>query len=292
MPNNPMNAFATALTPIVRMALRSGIGFRDFSVLIKKLFVRVASEDFGIQGRPTNISRVAVMTGLDRKEIKRLREEGGMESQVSASPATDRISRLLSGWHLDPIYQDEQGRPRALPVKANDGLADFFQLARDYAGDVPAVALKKELLRVAVIAEDELGWVRPLTRAYIPPADEVDAILRAGQVLEDLGGTLHHNIFLAAKAAQRFERRAVSSDIDIRHRAEFYAFLASQGQSFLETIDAWLSEHQTAHPDPHGLGWPHNRAQTVRLGAGLFCIDAPDTNREQSGAPDKESERE
>ena len=59
---------------ICRLLLRHEIGFREFSDLAKAAFVQVATEDYGIRGRPTNISRVAVMTGLTRKEVKRLRD--------------------------------------------------------------------------------------------------------------------------------------------------------------------------------------------------------------------------
>ena len=55
------------LRPMARILLRFGIGFKEFNEVAKAAFVDVASADFGIRGRPTNISRVAVMTGLTRK---------------------------------------------------------------------------------------------------------------------------------------------------------------------------------------------------------------------------------
>ncbi|MDH3905625.1 MAG: DUF6502 family protein, partial [Gammaproteobacteria bacterium] len=64
-----LGAFLVVLKPIARILLRFGIGFREFSEIAKTAFVDVASSDFGLRGRPTNISRVAVMTGLTRKEV-------------------------------------------------------------------------------------------------------------------------------------------------------------------------------------------------------------------------------
>jgi hypothetical protein len=57
-----LGAFLIVLRPIARIFLRFGIGFREFAEISKAAFVDVASTDFGIRGRPTNISRVAVMT--------------------------------------------------------------------------------------------------------------------------------------------------------------------------------------------------------------------------------------
>ena len=59
-----LDAFLLMLRPVVRILLRYGIGYREFAEVTKTAFVDVASADFGIRGRPTNISRVAVMTGL------------------------------------------------------------------------------------------------------------------------------------------------------------------------------------------------------------------------------------
>jgi hypothetical protein len=52
-------ALHEAIKPIARALLRSGISFREFSDVAKAAFVQVATEDYGIRGRPTNISRVA-----------------------------------------------------------------------------------------------------------------------------------------------------------------------------------------------------------------------------------------
>ncbi|MFQ5608658.1 MAG: DUF6502 family protein, partial [Woeseiaceae bacterium] len=43
---------------IARIFLRYNIGYREFSDLSKAAFVQVATESYGIRGRPTNVSRV------------------------------------------------------------------------------------------------------------------------------------------------------------------------------------------------------------------------------------------
>ncbi len=61
-----LDAFLLLMRPIVRILLRYGVGYREFAEVTKTAFVDVSSSDFGLRGRPTNISRVAVMTGLTR----------------------------------------------------------------------------------------------------------------------------------------------------------------------------------------------------------------------------------
>ena len=62
-----LQAFLVMLKPIARLLLRYNIGFREFAEVLKVAMVDVATSEYGIRGRPTNISRVAVMTGLKEK---------------------------------------------------------------------------------------------------------------------------------------------------------------------------------------------------------------------------------
>ena len=105
-----LGAFLVVLRPMARILLRFGIGFREFSEIAKTAFVDVASSDYGLRGRPTNISRVAVMTGLTRKEVKRLRDkiESGEETLIiKATP----LSEILHRWHSEDEFLNTDSRP-------------------------------------------------------------------------------------------------------------------------------------------------------------------------------------
>jgi len=65
------NSFRMLMKPIIRIMLRNGVTYKSFMSLCKALYVEVA-EEYGIRGRPANISRIAILTDLDRKEIKRI----------------------------------------------------------------------------------------------------------------------------------------------------------------------------------------------------------------------------
>ena len=61
------------LRPIVRVLLRGGVPFREFSEVAKFTYVEIATNEFGIRGRPTNVSRTAILTGLNRRDVARIR---------------------------------------------------------------------------------------------------------------------------------------------------------------------------------------------------------------------------
>ena len=62
------------LKPIVRFLLRHGVLWKDFAELAKETYVEIARAEYGIDGRPTNNSRVAMLTGLSRREVARVRD--------------------------------------------------------------------------------------------------------------------------------------------------------------------------------------------------------------------------
>ena len=156
-----LDALLVALRPLARALLRVGIGYREFAEISKTAFVDIATKDYGLRGRPTNISRVAVMTGLTRKEVRRIRNktEAGEASVVLRLPP---MTELLHRWYTETEFADDQGLPRPLPFDGS-GIT-FSELVRKYGGDIPPGAMRTELKRISAIKENEDGLLVPLRR--------------------------------------------------------------------------------------------------------------------------------
>src|SRR6185312_4763146 len=108
------------LKPVVNVLIRSGITWREFAALAKSSYVEVATRQFGKRGRPTNVSRTAVLTGLTRREIRKQREQ--IEGVPPLTGYVTKASVVLSAWHLDPAFLDEAGKPALLPLEG-DGVS-------------------------------------------------------------------------------------------------------------------------------------------------------------------------
>ena len=161
-------AFLVVLKPVARIMLRYGIGFREFSEIAKTAFVEVASSDYGLRGRPTNISRVAVMTGLTRKEVRRLRDkinDGHQNVVVRHTPMWD----ILHYWHADSEFLDSAGRPAKLPFAGDK--RSFSSLVRRFGGDIPPGAMRTELKRVGAVKVHDSGDLEVLKRYFRPKGD-------------------------------------------------------------------------------------------------------------------------
>ena len=249
------------LRPIVRLLLKAGMNWKEFADLSKTAFIEVATREFGIRGRPTNASKVALMTGINRHEVRRQQEQ--LAAVVQPVPTyLGAAQRVLSGWHQDPDYVAEGGEPRRLP---ESGPAPSFQdLCRRYAGDMPASALLREFRRVGAVTEAGDGLLRAAMRTYIQARLDPEKIVRAGSVLEDLGNTVVYDLTAPASARLRFERRAENASIDLRDVPDFQDFLEREGMAFLERVDEWLTQHERNDPSAPGT--------RVRLGVGVYHL--------------------
>ncbi len=247
--------------PIARIMLRAGVNWRERAEVCKAPYVEVATEDFGIRGRPTNISRVAILTGLTRREVSRLRtllQEADPEMFNRMNYAT----RVLSGWYQDEEFLDADGRPAPLP--RDGGTPSFESLCGKYSGDVAATTMLKELKHVGAIAEDASGALTAKMRYYMPDMMDPVRMLSSGSVLEDMGYTVAYNLHRSDKEPGRFERRATNTRMPASKVPEFRRFIEREGQAFLVVVDAWLSEHEIDDGDDN---------DSIRLGLGAYWIE-------------------
>jgi hypothetical protein len=244
------------LRPIAGLMLRCGLTWREVADVMKVVYVEVASRQYGKHGRPTNASRVAIMTGLSRREVKRVRDrlEG---SEPLSLEQINHASRLLSGWHYDPDFTDSRGRPRLLAVGGERG---FEALLRRYAPDIPPTAMLKELKRVGALAVTPKGKLRAKSRYYMPAPLDPQSILRAGSVVHDISRTIERNLTRGEKAS-RFEGRASNLHVKRVSAKAFRAYVERRGMALLEDADAWLAEHEA-----------EGNQKTVRLGVGVYWI--------------------
>lgn len=144
-------AIVNLLKPVARMAYRCQMDYRQFNELVRIAFVEVAVSDFGIRKRPTNLSRTAIITGLTRKEAKRLNDLlQGEDLLKDMKPLV--YDQVLAVWHSDPKFSTKSGRPRAIDYQG--GPNSFCELCAHVPADLPPGAMRAELKRVGAVVDD------------------------------------------------------------------------------------------------------------------------------------------
>ena len=267
MPTGIQSAVLSAcyafLRPIARLLIKNGISYREFAEISKSAFVEVASEDYGIRGRKTNMSRVAVMTGLSRKEIKKVRESiSGKTHRIPSR--TRRPELVLTIWHTHPEFQDSHGQPKTLPFQGSD--ACFRSLVARAGGDIPPMAMLNELLRAGSVVKEGSN-LRVVSRSYIPEPHDPLRILFAGGALRDLASTIVHNLESEDSEMRFVERRVYSDRLAMSQRSRFKKLARDKSELLLQDLHTWLSERESNTPQVDGEGI------TRRIGVGVYFFD-------------------
>ena len=251
------------MRPIVRFLLRHGVTWDELSEISKDMYVDVAREEYGIQGRPTNNARVAMMTGLSRREVAHVRDRLLDEHDSPIQRQGNRISQILTGWHVDEEFTDDNGQPKDLPSTGPS--ASLSSLLKRYAGDLPHGALKKEMLQLGLIEESPDGPLKVLQRDYVYTTLDPEIVRQMSVALHDHATTLEHNINPDRKKPARFERMADNARISTRSAKTFMKLVENRGMEFLQEIDAWLSTHEIDESND-------DTDRQVRVGVGVYLI--------------------
>jgi hypothetical protein len=234
-----LTAYARLLTPLVRILLRNGISYHEFSETAKKVFVTVVADEAPTGDRDTLAARAEIRTGIARSEALRVLSQ---DNSASIESNLTRITRVLTGWHADTAYTGPYGLPLELQYEQRDR-PDFVSLARMCCPDTQPNQILQELIRIGVVKETESGWFRVLTRTYLPKTDVPDSLERIGQAIQHLVETVEHNRQETDTDRRLFER-TVYADDGIREEdlPRFKRYVQVKSQVLLEDIDNWLSQ--------------------------------------------------
>jgi hypothetical protein len=247
VPNSSSQALERALValmrPLIRLVLKRGVAFGQFAELVKRAYVEAAEEDFAVPGRKLTISRVAVLTGLTRKEASRLMQEEPAVSESQARRRVNRAARVVSAWAVDPAFQDAQGDPLELPFDSVGGQEpSFTRLVAQHGADVPPRAVLDELMRVGAVSRREDGRIHLVERAYIPAGDEAAKLDILGTDVADLIASIEHNLETEV-AVRYFQRKVAYDNLPADYLPELRALLAERGQSLLEALNEDMARH-------------------------------------------------
>ena len=255
-----IDALTQLLRPLVRITLRQGLSAEAFEEVVRRVYVDVAEKDFALAGKKQTTSRIGVLTGLNRKEVARLKKMP-LAAHVDEQPSSqNRVERVVSAWLSDAAFQDEKGDPKPLEFQGEDS---FSELVRRYSGDMPARAVADELIRIGVLAEADDRKLRLLSRGYVPDPESQELVRILGTHAEDWFNTFDHNMTHGRDEA-RYQRQVIYTDVPARHADEFRGLSARWGQQTLEELDRWLAQKKATRI---------TEEPTVRLGLGIYEIE-------------------
>lgn len=170
--------------PLVRMFLSHGLTYPYLADLLKGIYVEVASSEFALAGKRQTDSRLSLITGVHRKDVRRLAHQPEDSELVPENLSLG--NRLIARWCSDRSYMDASGRPRPLPRQPRgDDEASFERLVADESKDIRARAVLDDWLHLGRVEIDADDRVRLRTESFVPAPNYAEKVYFLGHNLHD-----------------------------------------------------------------------------------------------------------
>ena len=262
-------ALSLMLKPLVRLLIAQGVTHAEFAETAKEVYVETALRDFEVAGK-INKSRVAILTGLTRKEVKNVVDralESGQQDRTYSRP-----ERVLTGWYSDPNYTGPYGIPLELVYEAPEPSdPSFANLVRAYSGDMAPRQMLTELLRSGSVIEIE-GRYKAVRRNYVHEKLSPKLIRRLGEIGYRVFSTAAKNIDKQTDGSGYFDRQVFADEGCTDNVIELFdEYIKVKGQELLEEVDVWFSSNSKK-----------NTTGKERKGTGLYMVHYVEEPSEKS----------
>lgn len=229
-------AIAMVVRPLIKFWLKKGFSYQAFDEIMRWLFVDVTEENFKLKEKKLTDSRISVITGLTRHQVKHYRSIALEESPEKAK--SNRSTRVITGWMVDKEFQSN-GEPKELDI--NGGQPSFADLVKKYGGDISPKAVLDELAHSGQVEYSGKTTIRLLTKGYIPNDDEAALFEIMGYDTSVLLNTLEYNL-LGEQDDKYFQKKVCYDNIKKENIEGFKQLSGKRAQVLLEELNENLSE--------------------------------------------------
>ncbi len=234
-------ALRRILRPLIRLLLSHGIRFQTFCDLVKSTYIQVAEEEFRLDSKAQTDSRISLLTGVHRRDVKRLRSESLAVSSLSLQASMS--AQLLAMWSGRTEYLDSQSVPLPLPrLVSKGGEHSFEALVRSVSKDFRARVVLDEWLRQGIATLDEQDNVHLAADAFVSPQGIEEKAFYFGQNIHDhLAATVHN---LSGVTPPFLERCVYYDKLTAESVKEYERVAKSAGMRALHTVNRHAIELQ------------------------------------------------
>jgi hypothetical protein len=227
------------LKPLIRLLISQGVTHADFAETAKEVYVETALRHFEVDQK-VNKSRIAILTGLTRKEVKNVIDRNLTVAKRERS--FSRPERVLTGWFSDPHFTGPYGIPLELPYETSDpDEPSFVDLVKTYSGDMAPKQMLTELVRSGSMVELD-GRYKAVRRNYEPATLSPEVIHRLGEIGYRVFSTAARNIEKKESTPSYFDRLVYADDGCTENVIDkFDEYIKVKGQNLLEDLDVWFA---------------------------------------------------
>ena len=220
--------------PLARMLITRGVSAPVFYRMMKRVYVEVARDEFGLDGAEPTQSRISLLTGVHRRDVHDILADDS-ETWETARRRSATVATVLGQWTARQDYLDGDGLPRRLPRTAPTG-PSFEALVRDINRDIRPRTILDELLRQNLVTQSEEDGMLEIAGDAVagPGAPDQRAIFFAANVGDHLAAAADNLTSEEPRFLERavFYNRLTADSVDQIEEAARGA-----SQTLLETIN-------------------------------------------------------
>lgn len=191
------SAVSRILVPLVRVLMARGVRFPEFSDWLKPVFLAVAERHFRMDDKRLTDSRAHMLTGLQRRDIKRLRAAEETLAVKSAGP----LPRVMALWQAR--HANDAGAPVSLAIRGE--APSFEALVSEVSRQIHPRTVMDELIRLD-LAQADGSTLKLKAEAFLPAADDTALLGYYGANLGDHAAAAAENVLAAPAPGPHFER--------------------------------------------------------------------------------------
>lgn len=247
-------AIRKILRGLVRLALHFRMAYPQMAELLKSVYVEVAEDEFALPKKAQTDSRLSMLTGIYRKDIKRIREQ---RNDADDMPFSVNVGgKLVSRWANTEEYQDGEGHPLQLPLKSTSGVS-FAKLVKDVCKqDIRPNVILDEWLDLGIITLIDNDSVKLNQQAFIPSKGHDEKVFFLGHNLSDHLSAATHNML--GEEPPFFERCVYYDGLSEKSVVELKALIEEKGMETLLAVNEVAMKLKTQdvahqHPEKHRL---------------------------------------
>ncbi|HLO63826.1 MAG TPA: DUF6502 family protein [Azonexus sp.] len=271
-----LSAMHRVLAPVVRVMLAHGITLPMAIELLKRVFVEVAERDFKLENKASTDSRISLITGVHRKDVKRLRELPDVEANLP--PKVSLSSQIVAAWLTDRRWLDAHGQPLPLSrLSTSDGKASFDSLVASISQDIRPRSVLDEWLRLGVVTVNAADEVVLVSNAFIPRDGLKEKLAYYGHNLGDHAAAAADNVL--SHASPWFERSVHHDDLSEEQIERLRERASELGMHVLTSLHTMAeAEHELTAKQPPDNAGPSRR---FTCGVYFYSTDTQNNNPEK-----------
>lgn len=231
------------LRPLVKFCMKGSHSLGEFLQVLKIVYVELAAEEMERSKQRISHSKLSIMTGVHRQDVKRIYEDG----EVFTKKVPSLIPRIISTWESHADFTTKSNKPKVLRYDGESG--EFAELVFFVSKNLHPGTILFELERTGMVSR-EGNKVRLTHDLYRNATQEEDRFHHLALNVETLLNAAEENLF-EEQPIRNVNLRTDFDNIFVERIPAIRAWLLEESKIFHKRVREFLSQYdKDVNPDP------------------------------------------